>query len=216
VPTSKSRKPPKKTPALGQSTTKPWVRVVIIVVVAVVAFGSVAALVFNDSSSSDDAATTTTTPPTTAANALPSAAGKPCVALADPLPAGVTAMPIVVGPPPTGLVIKDLTVGTGAEADLTSTVTLDYLGVSCSTGKIFDTSFGKTPTTLALAQFIPGFSNGVAGMKVGGVRLIGIPAAQAYGADGSPGLIAPDEPLWFLVSLKGVTATPAPAPTPAG
>jgi peptidylprolyl isomerase len=207
VPQSKSRKPSRQPPALGQTRAKPWVRAVIIVIVAVLALGSLALLIFDDGSSNDATGTTTSTPPTTEASSLASAAGKPCVALADPLPPGVTEMPIVVGPPPTELVTKDLTVGTGAAADLASTVTLDYLGVACSTGKIFDTSFGKTPTTLALAQFIPGFQNGVVGMKVGGVRLIGIPADQAYGADGSQGVIAPDEALWFVVSLKNATPT---------
>jgi peptidylprolyl isomerase len=213
VPQSKSRKPTKKPPPLGQTRAKPWVRGVIVVVVAVLVFGSLALLFLDDGSGGSNSTADSSTTSTSSApqNALPSAAGKPCVALADPLPAGVTAMPIIVGPPPTGLVVKDLTVGTGAAADLASTVTLDYLGVACSNGKIFDTSFGKTPTTLALAQFIPGFQNGVAGMKVGGVRLIGIPAEQAYGADGSPGVIAPNEALWFLVSLKDVTTTPTPA-----
>ena len=41
-------------------------------------------------------------------------------------------------------------------------------------------------------------------MNVGGQRLLGIPADQAYGAQGNPAGIAPDEPLWFVVEVTDV------------
>ena len=77
--------------------------------------------------------------------------------------------------------------------------------MSCSTGKIFDTSYGKTPATFPLDNVIPGWQQGIPGMKVGGTRLLGIPSDLAYGAQGYPPDIAPDETLWFVVELKNVS-----------
>jgi len=139
---------------------------------------------------------------TTTAPALPSAAGKPCVAMTDPLPAGAPAVPVEVGPPPTQLIKKDLKEGTGAVVGATDTVTANYIGVSCSTGKIFDASYSRgQPASFALNQVIKGWTDGLPGMKVGGQRLLGIPADQAYGAEGRPPSIAPNEALWFVVEI---------------
>ena len=143
--------------------------------------------------------------------AADSAKGKPCVAVADPLPAGAPQVPLTVGPPPTTLVSKDITVGTGAAVEASSTITVDYIGVSCSTGKIFDTSYGQTPATVPLNGVIPGWQQGLLDMKAGGVRLLGIPSELAYGAQGYPPDIAPDEALWFVVSVKDVTAATTPS-----
>jgi peptidylprolyl isomerase len=135
-----------------------------------------------------------------------SAAGKPCVAVADPLPAGAPAVPVKVGAPPASLVIEDITPGTGAAATASSTVVADYVGVSCSTGGIFDSSYASgQPATFPLSNVIPGWQQGLLGMKVGGTRLLGIPAALAYGSTPPQGSgIAPDEPLWFVVQLRAV------------
>ena len=62
----------------------------------------------------------------------------------------------------------------------------------------------STPVDIPLAQVIPGFAQGVTGMKVGGQRLIGIPSELAYGSQGGGSTIAPDESLWFVVELTGV------------
>ncbi len=151
-------------------------------------------------------ATTSTVAPTSTVATLASVAGQPCVAMVDPLPTGAPPVDIVVGPAPTSLVVKDTKQGTGAEA--TATVTVNYIGVACSTGKIFDTSYKggtTTPVSFPVAQVIPGFGKGVTGMKVGGQRLIGIPSDQAYGAKGGGTTIAPDEALWFVVELTAVT-----------
>jgi peptidylprolyl isomerase len=143
-------------------------------------------------------------PPSTAPAA--SAKGKPCVAVTDPLPSGAPQVPVRVGPPPTQLVIDDLTPGTGPAATASSTVVADYVGVSCSTGKIFDSSYSSgQPATFPLSNVIPGWQQGLPGMKVGGTRLLGIPAELAYGSTPPPGSgIAPDEPLWFVVVLRAV------------
>jgi peptidylprolyl isomerase len=143
--------------------------------------------------------------PTTAAVA--SAAGKPCVALADALPAGAPTVPVKVGPPPAQLITEDLKPGTGAVVAKGATVTAHYIGVSCSTGKIFDSSYSRgAPTPFSLAQVIKGWQDGIPGMKVGGQRLLGIPSDQAYGAAGRPPSIAPDEALWFVVEVTDTKA----------
>ena len=145
-------------------------------------------------------------PPTPTGAPLASAKGKPCVAVASPLPPGAPEVPVKVGPPPTSLIVEDLTPGTGTEVAATSTVTVDYIGVACSTGKIFDASYASgQPATFPLSGVIPGWSQGLVGMKIGGVRLLGIPGELAYGANGYPPDISPDEPLWFVVALKSVT-----------
>lgn len=180
----------------------------VIVIIAALVIGLFGFLAFDDNSDSSDVSAgsnPTAAPPGTVA-ALPSAAGKPCVALADPLPAGAPEVPVAVGPPPTQLVSQDLVPGTGATVEAASTVTVDYIGVACSTGKIFDASYGQQPATFPLNQVIPGWSQGLPGMKVGGTRLLGIPSDLAYGPNGYPPDIAPDEALWFVVSVKSIQA----------
>jgi peptidylprolyl isomerase len=160
----------------------------------------VAVFATGDSSTNVNSSAPSSTEP--AADAAPSAAGKPCVAVTDPLPAGAPAVPVKVGPPPDKLVTEDLKVGTGAEVTANQSLTVNYIGVSCSTGKIFDSSYKSgQPATFMLAQVIPGWQQGIPGMKVGGQRLLGIPPALAYGAQGSPPDIAPDETLWFVVDI---------------
>lgn len=149
-------------------------------------------------------ASTTSTAPgsTTSSTPKASVAGKPCVAVSDPLPNGAPAVPVKTGPPPTSLVKEDLKTGTGAVVKPDATVTVNYIGVACSTGKIFDSSY-KTgqPATFPLNGVIKGWTDGIPGMHVGGERLLGIPPDQGYGAQGDGDLIAPDETLWFVVSV---------------
>jgi peptidylprolyl isomerase len=144
-----------------------------------------------------DSTTSSTTP-------LESAAGKPCVALADPLPTGAPDVPVPVGAPPTDLVSQDLTVGSGTPAALGDQITVNYIGVACSTGAIFDSSYSRgQPVTFPLAegQLISGWTTGIPGMQPGGRRLLVIPPDQGYGASGQ-GAIAPDETLVFVVELE--------------
>ena len=176
------------------------------IIVGVVSVALVAALVLTifaaggGKGSNASSSTSTTAGSQTAAGA--SAAGKPCVAVSDPLPAGAPAVPVKVGPPPEKLVAEDLKVGSGAPVTASQTLTVNYIGVSCSTGKIFDSSYSSgQPATFPLAQVIPGWQQGIPGMKVGGQRLLGIPPALAYGAQGSPPDIAPNETLWFVVDV---------------
>jgi peptidylprolyl isomerase len=111
---------------------------------------------------------------------------------------------VPTGPAPTKLVTKDLIVGTGAEAKAGATVSVNYVGVLYKGGKEFDASWKrKEPFSFALGkgQVIPGWDQGVAGMKVGGRRELIIPSALAYGPKGSPPTIPPNAPLVFVVDL---------------
>lgn len=127
---------------------------------------------------------------------------KPCVAVSDPLPKGAPEVPVQTGPPPTALVKKDLKVGDGALVTPAAQLTLDYIGVACSTGKIFDSSYASgKPASFGLDGVIAGWQEGIPGMKVGGTRLLGIPPELAYRSTGSPPDIGPDETLWFVVHV---------------
>ena len=183
--------------------------VAIVVVIASIRGGGGGKTVAASSSTTRTPAVSTTshaTTSTTAAAPAASAAGKPCVAVSDPLPSGAPAVPVKVGPPPAQLVVQDLKVGTGATATPTATVSVKYIGVACSTGKIFDSSYTTgQPATFPLSGVIKGWQDGIPGMKVGGQRLLGIPPAQAYGSQGHTP-IGPDETLWFVVELVGISA----------
>ena len=102
------------------------------------------------------------------------------------------------------LQIIDTTVGTGAEATSTSTVSIDYVGALAVNGTIFDASPTGKPVSLSLSQVVPGFQQGVAGMKVGGTRRILIPAAQGYGASSPTDAIPANSDLVFDVTLHSV------------
>lgn len=153
----------------------------------------------------DDAGDLTSSGTTTTAPAQGSAAGKPCVGLSDELPPGAPPVPVKKGAPPQELVTEDLLLGEGPPVSATATVTVNYIGVACSTGTIFDSSYSRNqPATFALDGVIKGWQDGIPGMKVGGQRLLGIPPDLAYGAQGRPPSIAPDETLWFVVEVAGV------------
>ena len=108
---------------------------------------------------------------------------------------------------PFELVTEDLTVGEGAEATSGSTVSVHYVGVAFRSGEEFDASWNRgQPFSFRLGkgQVIPGWDAGVQGMRVGGRRRLTIPSAMAYGARGAGGVIAPHEPLVFVVDLLSV------------
>jgi peptidylprolyl isomerase len=111
--------------------------------------------------------------------------------------------------PPTGaapskLVTKELITGTGPEAKAGEQVTVNYVGVLYKGGKVFDASWKRNetfPFLLGKGQVIPGWDQGIVGMKVGGRRELIIPANLAYGAKGSPPAIPPNSALVFVVDL---------------
>jgi peptidylprolyl isomerase len=111
------------------------------------------------------------------------------------------------GSPPTKLYTRDIVVGKGKKAGKHDKVSMQYVGTSYSTGSQVDASWDrrKQPYAFTLGQgaVIEGWDRGVPGMRVGGRRLLVIPADLAYGAQGR-GSIAPNETLIFVVDLKKV------------
>jgi peptidylprolyl isomerase len=108
---------------------------------------------------------------------------------------------------PTSLVSKDLIAGHGPAIAAGARIAVHYVGVSFSTGEQFDASWDRGQPfefKLGKGQVIPGWDQGVAGMKVGGRRRLTIPSAMAYGARGAGGVIKPHEPLIFVVDLLAV------------
>ncbi|MEU3450595.1 FKBP-type peptidyl-prolyl cis-trans isomerase [Streptomyces thermolilacinus] len=111
------------------------------------------------------------------------------------------------GEPPAELEIKDIWVGEGPEAKAGDKVKVHYVGVSFSSGEEFDASWNRgTPLEfqLGVGQVIPGWDQGVQGMKVGGRRQLIIPPHLAYGDRGAGGKIAPGETLIFVCDLVAV------------
>ena len=90
------------------------------------------------------------------------------------------------GPVPDDLVIKDLIVGEGAEAQPGGVVEVHYVGVDFETGEEFDSSWDRGQTNqFPLTGLIAGWQEGIPGMKVGGRRQLTIPPEAAYGPEGS-------------------------------
>ena len=102
---------------------------------------------------------------------------------------------------------EDIVVGDGEEATPGKVVEVHYVGVSWSTGEEFDASWDRGGTFkfgLGKGDVIPGWDQGVQGMKVGGRRRLTIPPDLAYGPRGAGGVIKPNETLVFVVDLLGV------------
>ena len=111
------------------------------------------------------------------------------------------------GKPPKKLVIKDIEEGTGKPAEPGQQVTVQYVGTSFLNGRQFDASWDRGEPfefQLGSGSVIPGWDQGVEGMKVGGRRQLVIPPDLAYGAQGSPPTIGPNETLVFVIDLLSV------------
>ena len=109
------------------------------------------------------------------------------------------------GPAPKQLEEVDIVEGDGAEAKSGDEVTVQYVGVGYDSKEEFDSSWSRgEPSTFDLDEVIPGWNEGIAGMKVGGRRELTIPANLAYGPAGSPPVIGPNETLIFVVDLLAV------------
>ena len=111
-----------------------------------------------------------------------------------------------------GLMKTDTLVGKGPEAKAGQNVSVNYTGwlydpaAKDNKGKQFDSSIGRGPFSFPLGagRVIPGWDQGVAGMKVGGKRTLIIPPSLGYGARGAGGVIPPNATLVFDVELLGV------------
>lgn len=112
------------------------------------------------------------------------------------------------GDAPTTLITEDLVVGDGPAIKKGQLASMQYVGISWSTGEEFDSSWdrGAQPFQFPVGQgqVIAGWDEGIPGMKVGGRRILVIPPDQGYGPSGTPdGSIAPNETLVFVVDLVG-------------
>lgn len=99
---------------------------------------------------------------------------------------------------------EDLAEGDGETLTADSSFTAYYIGWTPD-GKVFDGSIDgdslKQPFDVTPGQVIQGWSKGVEGMKVGGVREVAIPSDLAYGEQGSGTLIAPNTPIKFVIMV---------------
>ncbi len=171
------------------------------------------------SSSSSSPSTTAASSPSTTAAPSPSTTDQPASSTAatipvqDRSPAGTAGKEPTVtvpsGDPPTQLESADLIVGTGATAEAGDTVTVQYVLATYSTRKVIQSSWTSQPFSFELdatpAQVIPGWDEGVVGMKVGGRRELIIPPSLGYGAEAQPGGIAANDTLVFVVDLLKVS-----------
>ncbi|GMU60647.1 MAG: peptidyl-prolyl cis-trans isomerase [Myxococcaceae bacterium] len=105
------------------------------------------------------------------------------------------------------LKIEELKQGTGAEAKAGQDVSVHYVG-TLTDGSKFDSSRDRGSPfqfRLGAGQVIKGWDQGVAGMKVGGLRKLTIPPELGYGARGFPPVIPGNSTLVFEVELLGVS-----------
>jgi peptidylprolyl isomerase len=173
------------------------VRVKVLCLLLVLLLGAAVAACGGDDSSESEAAAT---PEPTAAPAN-----------VDDIAAGISKntkkKPEIVTPtgePPAQLVKRDIVKGKGPKAKPGDKLTMQYVGVSWSNGQQFDASWDRGqafPFQLGAQMVIPGWDQGMVGMREGGRRLLVIPPDLGYGPDGS-GPIGPNETLIFAVDLE--------------
>jgi len=152
----------------------------------------------SDSGGGDGSQSTTRTSeepsPSAQREALKNTAAKPVI----PKPSGA---------PPRRLVKEDIVKGKGRAAKPGDTLVVNYVGVSFSNGKEFDSSWDTGqpfPVPLGEGRVIEGWDRGLVGMRKGGRRMLTIPPELAYGSEGYPPTIAPNETLIFVVDALQV------------
>ncbi len=147
---------------------------------------------------------------------------------AAPLPEGTregkpTEVEMPVEAPVDEVTTTVLTEGDGPEATKESYLTVDYVGVSCASGRQFDSSWDREePITIAMAgatptdtafSVIPGWTEGLEGQKQGSTVQIDIPFEDGYGTAGRPPDIGTSDPLVFIVKIIEVSDEAPPSPT---
>lgn len=110
---------------------------------------------------------------------------------------------------PSGLAFETLKAGTGAKPKIGDTVKVNYTGKLVN-GTVFDSNEGKDPIEFPIDQVIPGWTEGIQQVAVGGKIRLHIPAKLGYGDTGA-GRIPPGAALVFEVELLDTKPTPAPA-----
>ena len=105
-----------------------------------------------------------------------------------------------------GLEYEDIREGDGASPAYGETAVVHYVG-TLTTGAKFDSSRDRGNPfefSVGLGNVIKGWDEGVATMKVGGLRKLTIPAHLGYGPRGIGGVIPPNATLVFEVELIGI------------
>ncbi|MBF6146950.1 MULTISPECIES: FKBP-type peptidyl-prolyl cis-trans isomerase [Nocardia] len=164
----------------------------------------------NNSASPSTTAPGTQAPAATSAAAAPTAShGRECTADDIGVTGGFGQAPTITIPdncdPPKQLVTKDLVEGTGPAAASGQPVEMNYSLVTWSDKKKLDSSFdrGQTfPLTLGTGEVIPGWDQGLIGIKQGGRRLLIIPPDLGYGQGGQG--VKPNETLVFVTDAVKV------------
>lgn len=133
-----------------------------------------------------------------------SASGETVLPVASNNAGSVPTISAPSGTPPATLTSTDVIVGTGAEVLPTSTLTVHYVLMAWSTGKVIESSWSGEPAQFPLSGVIAGWQEGLPGAKVGGRRLLVIPSELAYGEAGG-GPIGPNETLIFVVDIIAVS-----------
>ena len=108
------------------------------------------------------------------------------------------------GDAPTTLISRDIIVGTGEVALVSSTLTAHYQLISWSTGEVLQSSWKSQSFDFTLGGVIPGWQQGIPGMKVGGRRKLTIPPELAYGPAGSGHRLG-GKTLVFIIDLLAVS-----------
>ena len=169
----------------------------VLTLIAVVAVLGMAACGDDESSSDGGSAqgaqgeTTETTPPE---DALKDTSTKPVI-------------PKPTGTPPRKLVKEDIVKGRGTGAKPGDTIFVNYVGVNFSNGEEFDSSWDSGapfPVQLGTGSVIEGWDKGLVGIRKGGRRKLTIPPEMAYGAEGYPPDIPPNETLVFVVDAVSI------------
>lgn len=182
--------------------------IVVLVIIGIAVFGG-----SSNKSKAKASSTPTASPTASATSAADSKAPKRCKKISpNPPLKGAPHVPDVTGrAPTTKLVTKDVTIGHGPAAKNGDDLDVFYTGISCTTGKLFDSSYKSTPasplpiTNLGSGGLIPGFAQGLVGMKAGGVRELVIPGPLAYASQPASAPTFPNDTLIFLVSVKSIT-----------
>lgn len=105
---------------------------------------------------------------------------------------------------PDGLQYKVISEGKGPSPQDNDLVSVNYAGTLVD-GSEFDSSYKRgEPTTFPVNGVIPGWSEALKMMKVGSIWMLYIPAHLAYGEQGAPPAIGPNETLIFKVELLNI------------
>jgi peptidylprolyl isomerase len=105
---------------------------------------------------------------------------------------------------PSGLYMKDITVGTGDRVAVNGAILRVHYTGWLSNGVEFDSSRDENAPlefTMGQGEVLRGWEEALTGMRVGGRRLIVLPAALGFGEGGLPGVVPPNATLVFDLEI---------------